>query len=266
MITPRFNRSSARTQSGFTLVELLIAMALVGIVLAAVVTVNIDTSKSLAVLQTRNDLLPETQIAQNYLVSKLREAAYLFPKTASLNLGTDYSTRNPRTGDGTWSLNTDAAVAFIVPPRKSDVAILCTAATPDYCYTFYAYYPVKRSVVTAAATLNDNPGPDPVNDLSDWVLMEYRAAYTQSGFPTNNTFPSGGKGKILMDYLLPTTQTGTDVLFSQTSDTTTPGVAGVTLNLAGQRSMAGKVVRLPVTGRYTLTVYPRNLGKTPIAN
>ncbi|WP_407539673.1 prepilin-type N-terminal cleavage/methylation domain-containing protein [Deinococcus radiomollis] len=54
-------------QGGFTLVELLISLGILGLLLAAVVSVNVGTSRSAAGLQTRNDLQPELQIVQNYI-------------------------------------------------------------------------------------------------------------------------------------------------------------------------------------------------------
>jgi len=269
-------------RSGFTLVELLIALALLGILLTAVVSVNIGTSRAAALLQARNDLLPETQMTQSYIASKLRQASYVFTDGSSFTLNsTSLTTRDP-SGSYVWTIGTDPIMAFIVPPRTVSPGQCAAAATDTvrdlYCYTFYAYYGTPRSNMTGSSTaLLENPGADSANDGTSWVLMEYRKYYGGAAggvFATPAAavaaIPLGGTGRLIMDYLTPTTETGTNVLFdSPVSSATfaqTPGTTNVTMYLAASRTVAGQALSLPATGRYSLTVYPRNLGATQAAN
>ena len=75
--------------------------------------------------------------------------------------------------DGTqnWVVGDTAApiVAFIVPPKTVTLGG-CAAATaltvPDYCYAFYAFYPMKRDAYLAAVTGADDPDTNGLNDSS----------------------------------------------------------------------------------------------------
>lgn len=262
-----------RRQAGFTLVELLIGMALMSVVLLAVFNVNLSSTRASMSLQTRNDLLPETQIAQTYLLSKLREAAYVYPTATAFDLGTGPTVRNPRTGSGSWTVGTDAFVAVVLPPRSETPNCAVTApAVPDTanCYTLHAYYPVLRSALTGSTTLSSGrrPSAEPLND-SAWVLMEYRRSF---GKLTGTVFPvpaaNTTQGAMVMDYLLPVTlpqvSSVPDRLFSLTGDAGTQqvGRTAITVNLAAQRQVGGSPsVRVPGSGRSTVTVFPRNVGK-----
>lgn len=262
--------NSPRRESAFTLLELLIGMVLIGLILTALLSLNISTNRSASSLQVRNDLLAETQIAQNYIVGKLRDAAYVFPEGTTLILGISggYSTRKPGTSSGTWIVGTDPIIAFITPPRTPSAG-QCTANPSGLtCYTFYAYYPVRRSVMTGSGggTGANNPGADATNDVSAWVLMEYRRNYaTLTALDASLASGiSGGTGLMVLDYLRPPAIG--ESLFDQT-DSTSVGVGSVNLRLASQRIGAGsQTIRAPGTGRYNVTVYPRNVGKPVVAH
>jgi prepilin-type N-terminal cleavage/methylation domain-containing protein len=260
-------RKTGQTQ-GFTLIELLIGMALVAIVMVAVLSINISTTRSASSLQTRNDLLSETQTAQNYVAGRLRDAAYVFPNNTTLVLGASggYSTRKPGTSSGTWVTGTDPILAFVLPPRPG--ASGPCASNANACYTFYAYYPVERSAITGTGggTGTNNPGADAANDSSAWVLMEYRRNYgsiTALGTGLAGGI-NGGTGLIVLDYLLPPA-TGESLFTRSTETTPEAGVTNVTLRLATQR-VGGQTVRVPGTGRYSVTIYPRNISKPVVPN
>ncbi|BDP40184.1 prepilin-type N-terminal cleavage/methylation domain-containing protein [Deinococcus aetherius] len=263
----------SRREGAFTLLELLVGMALVGLILTALLSLNLSTNRSASSLQVRNDLLAETQTAQNYVVGKLRDAAYVFPAGTTLVLGTSggYSTRKPgTTSSGTWTVGTDPIIAFVLPPRATTPGTCSTSEStttgPKFCYTFYAYYPVQRNVMTGSsgATGANNPGADATNDASAWVLMEYRRNYA-SITALSSSLASGissGTGLMVLDYLRP--PASGEKLFDQT-DSTSVGVSSVTLQLATQR-LGGQTVLVPATGRHSVTVYPRNVGKPVVPN
>ena len=178
-------------RSGFTLIELLVALALGLVILAVASDLLISSSRSATDLQGRNDLLQESQIAQNYLVAQLREAVYVFPQDTDLNLGAAATTARPggstwRVGETTWPV-----VAFVRPPRQ--VGTPCVTAPgvldPDSCYQFLAYYPLPRATWVGAVGGADNPGPDAVN-ADRWVLVEYRSTYAAA--PSMATLPTAG--------------------------------------------------------------------------
>lgn len=271
-----------RKTTALTLVELLISLALLGIVLTAVVSVNIGTARSASLLQARNELLPETQIAQNYMANKLRQAFYVVPNNTVVVLGTTAADtlRNPRTGTGAWTIGVDPIVAFVLPPKNyvngaAATNSLCppysapagTTDDNDNCFYFYAFYALKRGDMVNAVSGAGDPGNDTANDPTSWVLMEFRRRFENTSYSTSNLPTGGSGGRLLMDYLLPTTQTGADLLFNVLTTTPqAPGTTSITLRLASARSVAGQALRLPaatsVPDRYILTVYPRNVGKT----
>jgi prepilin-type N-terminal cleavage/methylation domain-containing protein len=278
----RRNLPQNRSNAGFTLLELLISLALLGVLLTAVVYINISTSRSAAALQSRNDLLPELQIAQNYMAGKLREAAYVFPPASNVQMTAAGSTSVRPAGGNNWVVGTDPIVAFIVPPRTISAGACATATTftvSDYCYAFYAFYAMKRDVYVAAVTGSDDPGTDAGNDTSSWVLVEYRSYYSSATLNTNSGYlasaasiPTGNRGRLLMDYL--PVYSGATALFSTTNTTFSAtgeavGITTVVMNLAALQSVAGQTIRLPssiVTDFASLTVYPRNVGKPMLVN
>lgn len=258
---------------GFTLVELLIGMALALIVLFAASNLLTSSSRSATDLQGRNELLEESQIAQNYVAGQVREAAFVFPAGTTLNLGTGYTTARP--GGGAWVVGATAApiVAFVRSPRVSGNC----ATDAEACYKFMAYYPVRRSFWASNATGSNNPGPDPAN-ADRWVLVEYRSNYATkpalAALGSSYTPPSG-EGRLLLDYVRPASlaPAGTPALFTQTADATpgTPQESGdvqVSMNLAISRQVGGSSVTIPTAQAgsapeatvRTVTVAPRNLG------
>lgn len=278
---------------GFTLVELLVAMALLGIVLSALVTFFSQGSRVSTQSSSRAELQQEVLNAQQLIVGKLKEAWYIYPAGQTLQLGSSSTstanlrqnpvTGTPRGGFANWLTGTDPILAVILPPKSVGT---CPTTAPgggsgaEFCYRFFAYYPVKRSTWVSGtggttAPTASNPGDEPNNDAV-WVLAEYRK--TLYGFSSGDTVPTttldGGDANLLTDYIAPTvvttgftTSANTYTMFDlkSASGTVTSGanpVTGVTLNLATTRNTGGKVLRLPdATGTYSITIYPTNLGK-----
>ena len=268
---PRLVRHAA----GLTLIELLVAAALMLVVMAAAFNVNLSSTRATSLLQTRDDLIPETQLAQNYLKSKLSEAVYVFPVDSAFTLGSSATVKHPTTGTGNWTVGSDPIVAVVLPPTAS--APTCPAAppaTPDTanCYTFYAYYPVKRSSLTVSSLPGGlKPPADTVNDDAVWVLMEYRKSYgaqTPSASADFTAPPTDAAPQAVpvMDFLLPVTvpQSNDSALrlFAQeNTDSPMLGSTNVTVNLAARRTIGGRTVSIPESGRYSVKVYPRNVTK-----
>ncbi|MPY66596.1 prepilin-type cleavage/methylation domain-containing protein [Deinococcus sp. SDU3-2] len=271
------NRPGTRT-AGLTLVELLVGMALMGVILLALVNFFGQSSRISAQSSTRAELQQEMLNAQQLIVGKLKEAWYVYPPGQAIAMvSTNAPTsRNPTTGNQNWTVNTHPILAMILPPAAGTTA-----------YRFLAYYPVKRSVwVTGtAATSWRNPGPDDSNGNA-WVLVEYRANLASS--PVGATFPPssapavpmGGEANILSDYVAPavaitetsgfTTSANTYTMFTYAAadgnpPSATNPVSSVTINLAVARQSRGTLLRLPnATDEYSITVYPANLGKVAV--
>lgn len=263
---------------GFTLVELLVGMALMGIVMTVLISFFSQGSRASTQSGSRAELQHEALTAQQLISSKLKEAWYIYPPRASSSdfwqLTATSLTKNPVNSTNLWY--TSASVT----PNQPLLAMILPPEVGTTAYRFLAYYPVKRSewVAGTADTSWRNPGPDNLN-ADTWVLAEYRAAmpstFAPSSFPpaTPPDMPTGSQANLLSDYVAPTivtpgltTSANTYTMFTYTTRTwpgsSTAYVDSVTFNLATTRSSGGTTLRLPgQTGTYTVTVSPTNLGK-----
>ena len=172
--------------AGFTLVELLVSLAILGILMAGFTYLFGNTLTVTRQVDVRNDILGDAQIAQNLMVSRLQEAWYVYPSATSLSLpstGVGWQTANPVGGSNTFTVGSNL-VAVIDPPQN--VAANCTASPlfTDGCYHFYAYYPVLRSAyVTGTAGSFANRLLADTQNPNAWVLMQYDAFVTDGVIP-----------------------------------------------------------------------------------
>ncbi len=275
-------------EAGFTLLELLVSMALIGIVLTALVSFFTQGSQVSAQSSSRAELQQEILIAQQLIAGKLKEAWYVYPPGQTLSMTGTALTQKPAGGAGgnSWLVGTDPILAMVLPPNNA--ALTCASGTgtttsgPDGCYRFLAYYPVKRSVWVAGTGTGSwrSPGADAANG-DTWILAEYRGTFSPSaGSPPSTapgSIPTGNSANILSDYIAPTTVTAgfttatpvdnTYTMFTYTAAnglaaSATNPVNSVTLNLATTRKVGGTTLRLPnAADEYTISVYPTNLGK-----
>ncbi len=283
-------RAKSYLQNGFTLLEILVAISLALIILFAATSLLITSSNSTGDLQNKNELLEESQIAQNYLAWRLKEAVYIFPVGTTLQLaaGSGYTTQNPVSKDGTWEVGQINApiVAFIRPPEILD-GTPCTS-DEKACYQFVAYYLVLRSTWMSGATSYNRPANDPDNK-DRWVLVELRKNYT-SGPPALASLPTGAtptsytpptassSGRLLLDYFqssalaLPNTPALFEYKANLDPDAAiwqqTAGNIAITINFALSRKFGKNVAYVPsrnaqTTGPTSVTpvvVSPINLG------
>jgi len=255
-------------KKGFTLIEILAALATMAILLVAFTRFFGGTLRASSTLQVRNELLSEATIAQGLIASRVKEAWFVWPKGASLELTrSGWTTQNPFDGGQTWTVG-KRFLAMILPPLKDDVPC---SLDRDGCFRFFAYYPLPRSYYVAHASVVETLEPDPANDARTWVLMEYRAVYRKSGqarCPVRNEQPDpnnlsyrGRKGRFLLDYLQPPTDPwdtrfNYPGLFLHSADAT-----AVTVNLRLARAAAQRVYRVPDhEAPFSLTVRPKNVG------
>lgn len=258
-----------RNEGGFTLVEMLVVMGILAVVMLALSQTFIGGSRTTTLAMARAELQQETVNAEQLIGSRVKGAWYVFPPAQALALGSGNLRRNPLGSGGDWTVGTHPILAMILPPETPTVP--CTSDN-DGCYSFYAYYPVKRSVWVGGTSGASNPGSDAANDASAWVLVEYYDYYqgTNSAPSLPLTLPpiANSEANLLSDYVAPTTNVGSGTnykMFDHVMDPADPAgtsVLGVRINLATQRQVAGRVVRLPdATGTYALSAYPQNLGR-----
>lgn len=258
--------------SGFTLIEMLIGLALMGVVLVAITTFYGQTAKLSSQAGSRADLQQDILSSQQLIAGRLRDAWYIYPTGQSFNLAGSgvNSRRNPITGMTTWTTGTHPILAVILPPKNvgAGACVPANMTGRDFCYRFFAYYPVTRSEwVSTASNSASNPGADALNS-SAWVLAEYRAYFPATFAPTGALAaapvpPTTGDANLLADYLLPATTAPTFNMFEYTPNTAGATIQGVTIRLVGSRNVSGKVMRLPTptNQQYQLAVFPPNLGR-----
>lgn len=262
---------------GFTLVELLVGMALIGVVMTALFSFFQQGSQVSLQSSNRSELQQEVLNAQQMIAGKLREAWYIYPpgQAVALTVTNAPTARNPVSGNQFWTTGTHPMLAMILPPRVATASCLTSI---DGCYRFLAYYPVLRSV-WVSGTVSDswrNPGDDSAN-ANTWVLAEYRANFPGTFAPTAYPpaslpdVPGNGESNILADYVAPTvpasgftTTSNAYSMFSYVpaSSSLAVPVTGVDFRLATTRRSASTTLRLPsATATYNISVYPTNLGK-----
>ena len=260
-----------KSTRGFTLVELLLSLGLLGIITVALLQTFGNTVQASNSVTATNDLLREGQIAQQIVNARLREACYLYPDGTTVTPSTGgATTKNWFAGAGSpsWTVNTHPIVAMLVPGDP----IPLTGPATQRNYTFFAYFPMPRVNFVTAVTGANNPGGDTLNDNSTWVLLEARQAIvapiatscqavaTGNNAAANMTADAssvsftGLQGRLLVDYLRPVTTY---------SDLFSVGAGFVDYNLQFQRTtLGGGTARVGGGGASNLSgrVYSQNLG------
>ena len=251
-----------RGHTGFTLLELLIALAIMGVIMLAFTQLFGGSLRASSDISARNELLSEGQIAQQLIASRLRQASYIYPPGSSFTLTNTVRTRNTLRGSQSWTVGTDPILAMVAPPKgaSSPGVTTCnsdTQANKDMCFMFYAYYPLRRGTFMDAVDAKYAPEPDPAND-DVWLLMEYRQhIYDNVNRQGNRLANPPGEGavlaalggstaQILVDYVQPTLEPR---LFAMRAD------GSVEFNLQMRRKQWGRRLELPPL---SVRVYPRN--------
>ncbi len=201
---PSGTKNNSRV-NGFSLVELLIALSIAGVLLAVMFQFLISTSKGAEKIGSHSQIVTELQLAQQIISSRILEAAYLYPVGTTLKMGSGDLKKNYVTDSNRWEIGTDAIVAGFVPPAIGETEHL-----------FFVYYILPRDIFIEK-TLNDvTLDPDPKNDTKTWVLVEYRkyVEVPSSGFldvPASD-LKHGGKPQIVADFIQPVVNTDTPEL------------------------------------------------------
>ena len=266
-------------RSGFTLVELLVSLALLGVILTTLFQTMGSTTQLANTTNSSNDLIREGQIAQQVLNARFKEACFVYPATRIIQLATSgYTARNgiALPVGFNWVINTHPMVAMILPP-SADIPASPTVNN----YRFVAYYAIPRRQYVAPSPAGAanviNPGRDALNDDTVWMLMEYRRNINvlATGFGPVTTCAAisantsvvltGGNAELLTDYIAPVT-TSTD-LFRVGPVRPDGSASFVEYNLRLQKTTRGNGTTNTITvggglsgTNLTAKVYPVNLG------
>lgn len=197
--------TSTRRNKGFSLVELLIALGIAGVLLAVMFQFLIGASKGAEKISSHSQLVTELQLAQQIVSSRIIEAAYIYPIGTNMQVGGLTLKKNHIRNTNTWIVGTDPFIAGFVPPKIGETKHL-----------FFAYYILPRDVFISKTSDDVTLDEDARNDTKTWVLVEYRQDVTvpPQGFlavPADD-LQDGGNPQIVADYLQPVVNADTPEL------------------------------------------------------
>ena len=232
------------SRKGFTLVEMLLSIAILGVLMLAFTQVFGGSLRASSEVNARNELVSEGQVAQQLITSRLQNAFHIYsgvgtdPNPMTLAAQNSLS-RNTIRGGVNWVPNADPFVAMLLPPTRLGT---CPAAgvagnvDTSPCFTFYAYYAMRRDIFVGLVP-RSAPDPDP-NNANVWVLLEYSAmvrdGVTRNSLLTNcpagnaqggltacppvpgtpfGAAYTGQVARMLVDYVQPTTQAPAYTMF-----------------------------------------------------
>ena len=192
------------TQQGFSLLELLIAGAILVIILGLVATGIGSGANAVDTLVSETDLTQDTRVAGQLIADELARATYVYPPGAALSLNSrgSFTTRNPRTNSNIWQVGSDPILALLQSPENIEQD--CERDTPAGCIYFVAYYPIKRSVYLANSSFGRYLSD--VRNEDAHVLMEYRKRLDLRELEPAESVPleiTRGQGRLLADFIAP---------------------------------------------------------------
>jgi prepilin-type N-terminal cleavage/methylation domain-containing protein len=154
-----FSGSNRRNAAGFTLVELLIGMSILGVILLAASGLLQGNQKVTNDAQTRSNALGDARGAISRMTDTISQAAYIYPADSTISLGA-----NNRVA-GNVSSNQ-------VKTGKSGVAVLITESGTPTKYRGVIYYLADRSQIAS-----DLPNLA-VDRVAQHVLVEVKTSGT----------------------------------------------------------------------------------------
>ncbi len=205
-------------QQGFTLVELMVSLGILGIVGVLIVQLLVGSTQASRLVYSSSQMQQELRTAASIIGDEIQRSVYIFPPQGSTidtvggTVTVNWSSFN--LGAGNKKTGPHESTTFVVtnPPTTTKPPILAmitapinpavscmtsdtsgvlfenSAATPrvqpgDGCFKFIAYYPVIRPKVTRGGLLGNSATSNALLDVSEadvsrWVVMEFRMNLT----------------------------------------------------------------------------------------
>ena len=238
--------SQPRT-AGFTLVELLISLAILGVMLAALTSVEFSTLKGSSELTSQADQVRSLQDLSGYLGDRLRAARDVSTTTTTVN-GVP-CTLTPASND------TPCFALLVAEARQQGTTVQYVPNT----YLYLVYRLIPRSQLAAA-----DKAPDSWADINTFAVVESRFVVCQPD-PSITTIPactapptalptsfSTGAPNVLMDYATLDASSGSVTPFAYSAS------GQFTLLLRQKRLVSGSVKYSPWNAPVQLVVQRRN--------
>ncbi|GHF34060.1 prepilin-type N-terminal cleavage/methylation domain-containing protein [Deinococcus metalli] len=245
-----------KVQDGLTLVEILVAMAILGIVLALIINWQTQTLQLTTRTSAQAQQLADLNDMTGYIGDRVRSAVRVRVATSGLSVNS---------GSGNACTTSTPCLVAVMPEYTS-------AGTQKF--VLYVYRMQDRSAVSTDDKTDDSWAENNVQ-----VLREYRSTDTSSTpisclLGTGETFEtaaatpcaamrnlstlssvSGLQPYLVSDYLTPsnTLPSGASP-FVYTANT-----RSTTITVQSRKQVSGVIKTVPATGAYTLTVQARNV-------
>lgn len=232
-----------RFQKGFTMIELLVAMAILGVLFVAMYQMFNSSLTTSVQTSTRAELDGETQKVQQLLINRMKEADLFLSandvKTLTYSDIQDSSTAYYPSS----TLNSSSIVAFRVPTKNS----------PSKCY-LYVYYVVPSSnLVSASITKVQHRLNHATTGANS--LIEGR---TDTTFDCTKTTPTAGNYPTVntLRILHPSLHGTTGFVVTPYMNASGTVQKGVSLSLQAHRQAGNKTI---TTDTYSARVVARNV-------
>ncbi len=238
---------------GFTLIEILIVMAILGVLIGAITSMLSSSLQITNLAQTQADQLLSLKDASGYVGEQVRSSVEVYSDLSVIVSGTTTAICTTAT-----AASTSTGPCFGV---KQPSAFNITGAATSFVYRFY------RLRFRSGATLL--PGNAWANTTSNgvYVLEEYRNSCNAGSCPTASSgaitltdTSAAGTWYVVTDMLSLTGSGGTG--FSPfTIQTNSAGNinTGVEIKLRSTGNIAGRQIYIPSNDYMKTTVYSRNI-------
>lgn len=237
------------SRKGFTLVELLVAIVILGVVLTGLLSLITGTLKFSTVSVSTSDRLRELNDVTGYMADSIRRSVHLV----------ESSTINPASATNGGACNIDDHDCFsVVVPEAVD-----GAAIDKYLQLFYRIEPRGQE------RLENYKAADAWADENTYVILEYRYVLCDSSSEAEKN-PDGTLKKPLCDspdnYAPKASLSGISAWYmvldgltlEGNSEPFSYGDGEFTLNFRVADQRRGTVRYTPADGVYTITVIKRN--------
>lgn len=242
-----------RRETGFTLVELLVAMAILGIIFMLVTNWQVSTLNISARTNALSLRLSELNDVTGYVGDRVRSALEVRTSGFTVNKGS--------APNGGQCDTVTPCLAVLVPVEEADVSGPALVYKQSFLQLIYRMEPRSTWSASDEDKVPDTWADNAANNVM--LLREYYARCTLTVTECRNTFRnttdfSGMNRYLVSDYLTSVDQSGGtitpfDAVFDEKKKTGT-----VTLRFQGKQNVRGTTYFIPPTGPYTLTVQARN--------
>jgi prepilin-type N-terminal cleavage/methylation domain-containing protein len=154
-----FKRNSRVQRSGFTTLEMLLAMAVLGIILAIAAALLQTNQRASDAQQARTNSLEDARMAASRMAETINQATYIYPAGKQITSGTGL-------GGATGVTTGSDALALLVPDGLN--------STPRRYHGVVFYLADRQKFLVDLPNL-------PSNRIAPWVLVEARTGLDGAG-------------------------------------------------------------------------------------